>query len=247
MRVAALELPHRFGEPARVLDEADRLLAERDLDLCLLPELALTGYVSARGDFDLSAFAEPLGGPTTRALGGLARRRRVALGGPLVERDGEHLYNALLLFDREGELAAHYRKRHPWYPERWATPGDRGTPVVSLGGVAITAFVCFDLHFVAEDAPDALGRADLCLFPSAWVDDGCGPPEAELVALARRFDVAIVNANWGPGVPRVPGQGGSRIVGAGGEILARAAGGGEAEAVSAAWEGPLAAASRDEG
>ena len=61
----------------------------------------------------------------------------------------------------------------------------------------------------------------MLLFPSAWVEK----PDSRgtlLAGLARRFDVAIVNANWGIGTPRVPGQGGSRIVGRDGEVLALA-------------------------
>jgi predicted amidohydrolase len=59
------------------------------------------------------------------------------------------------------------------------------------------------------------------LFPSAWVEEE-DTREERLSALARRFDVAIVNANWGIGAPRVPGQGGSMIVSRRGQVVARA-------------------------
>lgn len=202
-----------------MLDRVDRALASMraEADLVLLPECALTGYVSPDGDFDLAHFAESVDGPSAQGLAALARAHAVALAGPLVERDGKSLFNTLCLFDATGERVGRWRKRHPWYPERWATPGDLGTPVVALGGLRVTACVCFDVHFVADDAPDALREADVMLFPSAWVDE---PPDDArsviLPALARRFGVAIVNANWGPGVPSVPGQGRSRIVSASG-------------------------------
>ncbi|MFO0608608.1 MAG: carbon-nitrogen hydrolase family protein [Polyangiales bacterium] len=228
-RVAALELPHRFGDVPAALAATDALLARAvagGLDLALLPECALTGYLSPAGDFDLAPFAEALDGPTARALADLARRHRVALAGPLVERDGDRVFNALLLFDAAGERVGHWRKRHPWYPERWATPGDLGTPVVTLGALRVTACVCFDIHFIADDAPDALAAADALLFPSAWVEERAGDDAREqlLGGLARRFGLAVVNANWGRGEPRVAGQGGSRIVGPEGRA-ARASGG----------------------
>ena len=69
-----------------------------------------------------------------------------------------------------------------------------------------------------------LAAADLLLFPSAWVDREDTLP-ATLRTLAARFDVAIANANWGPGVVRVSGQGGSRIVAAGGRTVAVVAAG----------------------
>jgi predicted amidohydrolase len=230
LRVAAIELPARWNEPAAALAETRRLLAGAPPpDLALLPETALTGYVSPRRDFDLRPFAEPLDGPSAAALAAIARDTGCFLAGPLVERDGERTYNATVVFDSHGARVAHYRKRHPWYPETWATPGEAPPPVFDVLGAKVTLAVCFDLEFVADDAADALDAADVLLFPSAWVErpDTRG---ARLEALARRFDLAVVNANWGEGSPRVPGQGGSRIVAPGGRTIAVAGGPGRIDA-----------------
>ncbi|AUX43190.1 beta-alanine synthetase [Sorangium cellulosum] len=225
--VVALELPQRFGDPPAAFAEIDRLLgspAFSGADLVLLPELILTGYVSPRGDCDLRRFAEPLEGESARGLAELARRHAVALAGPLVEESRGRFYNSLLVFDRDGRRVGHYRKRHPWFPERWAAPGDLGTPVLDLLGLRVTTAICFDVHFLSDDAGDALDGADLLLFPTAWVDPpGEGDARAELLpALARRHHVAVVNANWGPSRPALLGQGGSRILDAEGRLLAAA-------------------------
>src|SRR5262249_4731408 len=96
-----------------------------------------------------------------------------------------------------------------------------------IGELTATIAICFDVHFLADEAADALSTSDVLLFPSAWVDerageDARGPIFAELT---RRFGVAIVNANWAPSIPRLPGQGGSRIVGRDGRPLAVSHGG----------------------
>ncbi|WP_437291652.1 carbon-nitrogen hydrolase family protein [Sorangium sp. So ce406] len=225
--VVALELPQRFGDPRASLAEIDRLLgspAARGAELALLPELIVTGYVSPRGHSDLRRFAEPLDGESARRLAELARAHRIALAGPLVEESRGHVYNSLLVFDRDGRRIGHYRKRHPWFPERWATPGDLGTPVLDLHGAKVTAAICFDIHFVSDDAGGALDEADLLLFPTAWVDPpGEGDARADLLpALARRHRIAVVNANWGPSSPALHGQGGSRILDARGRTVAAA-------------------------
>ncbi|MBI3184552.1 MAG: carbon-nitrogen hydrolase family protein [Myxococcales bacterium] len=237
MRVAALELPASFGEVASALARVDALLAPiaGQVDLALLPELALTGYVSPSFDFDLSRFAEPVDGPTARALAALARKHRLALCGPLVERHGQRLHNTLLGFERDGTLALCYRKRHPWHPELWAAPGNLPVGPVSLAGALVAAAVCYDVHFLLEGGdrlPDArpddaearasLARADLLLFPSAWVDEGEDARDSLLPAVARAHAVHVLNANWGRGSPPLPGQGGSRIIEASGEVVARA-------------------------
>ena len=216
--VAALELPHRFGDPLAQLQLTDQLLSEaRGAQLAVLPECGLTGYMSAAEDYDLRAFAEPLDGPTCKALAQLARKHSIALAGPLIEADGSVFYNAFVVFDSKGRRIAHYRKRNPWLPEKWAARGDLGNPIFEVGGLRITIAICFDVHFLAEDAGAQLRAADVLLFPSAWVDDEPGDSRDTLLpALARTFRISIVNANWGAGVPAVRGQGGSRIVAANG-------------------------------
>ncbi len=212
--VALLELPHRFGDPIAQLELTDALLGQvKGAALALLPECALTGYVSVTGDYDLGAFAEPLDGPTCTALSKLARKHRVALAGPVIEASGAERYNAFVVFDATGARIAHYRKRNPWMPETWATPGDLPNPLFEVAGLTMTIAICFDIHFLAVDAAVQLREADVLLFPSAWVDDD--PTDSRgllLPALAQRFDVGIVNANWGVGPPLTQGQGGSRLV-----------------------------------
>ena len=228
LRVGALELPYRHGDPEVMLRRLDDALTQASgVDLVLPCEALLTGYVSRRGDFDLTRFAEPLDGPAVTSMRALARSHGVALGVPWVERDGARCFNSYLVVDRDGATLAHYRKRRPWFPERWATPGDLGTPTFSLAGVRVTLAVCYDIHFVSRMAAAALADADVLLFPSSWVDDGDDDlRDALLPRVARRHNLWVVNANWGDGAPVRHGVGRSRIVGPDGAELARAPEGG---------------------
>lgn len=228
VRFTVLELPARWGAPARALADVDAALAtssgETDANVVLLPEQSLSGYLSPDGDADLAPFAEPLDGPTARACGALAAKHGVHLVAPLVLRETGALFNAMVAYDPRGAIAFVYRKRHPWIPETWATAGTEAPPVIEIGGARITIAVCYDVHFLPRDAVRELEAADVLLFPSAWVEE----PDhrvARLQRLAQRFDLAIVNANWGPGDVRVPGQGGSCVVGRDGRVVATAIGG----------------------
>jgi 5-aminopentanamidase len=219
MKIRALEVPAGFGDPRGRLADVGAALAQAEpADLVLLPECALTGYVSPEFHFDLRRFAEPLEGPTLDAYRGLARAHATHLAGPLVEEAlGSH-FNTFVVVDPAGELRGHYRKRHPWFPETWASKGALPYPELEIAGLKLTLAICFDVHFMAREARGPLERADVLLFPSAWVDDGDEDLRAGIFrSLVRRFGLTVVNANWGAGQPALPGQGRSRIVGPRGE------------------------------
>lgn len=222
LRVTVVEMPATWGEPDHALRLAEAALAGGPpSDLVLLPEASLTGYVSPELDFDLSRFAEPGDGPTARALAGLAQRHRTHVVGPLVLAEDGARFNATVAFDPWGRSSFLYKKRHPWVPEEWATPGSDPHPLVPIGDMNVTVACCFDVHFLEREAGPTLDAADLLLFPSAWVEEGEDTRLARLSAIARAHGVAVAAANWGPGVVRVPGQGGSAILDARGEVLAR--------------------------
>jgi len=222
--VTVLEVPATYGAPDAVLGWVEaRLGRGPGTDLVLLPEASLTGYVSPRADFDLRRFAEPPGGPTSQKLSALAARREVAVAAPLILREGAACFNAVVVHDASGRLVATYRKRHPWFPERWAAPGPEGPPLFELGELKVTIAICYDGHFLEEEADSrrALSEADLLLFPSAWVDEKDSRTPL-LAGLARGFGISIAAANWAPGVVRVPGQGDAYLMGPEGDVLARA-------------------------
>lgn len=222
MRVTALQLPARFNAANEQLAFAETLLeAGPRTDLVLFPEAALTGYVSPDGDFDLTALAEPLEGRTHQALAHLAKRFDCLVVGPLIERTKTGLFNALLGVTPDGTTLLHYCKHHPWFPETWATPGAGPGKVVSWRGKKLLPAICFDVHFLAADAGPSLNEADLLLFASAWVDEEDDARPALLQRLATQHHVAVLNANWGPGKPRINGQGGSLFIDAEGALQAR--------------------------
>jgi 5-aminopentanamidase len=213
-RVTALELPARFGAPDRAVSLIRMALEdEAPGDLVLLSECALTGYVSPTMVFDPTGFAEPLESHTLEIYRRIARDFDTHVAGPLVETDGGAFFNAMLVVAPSGKLVAHYRKRHPWMPEKWATPGELAYPSFDIGGAVFTLAICFDVHFLEREAPATLGATDVLLFPSAWVDEDETDAREQIFArLVRRFGISVVNANWGVGSPSVAGQGGSRVV-----------------------------------
>jgi predicted amidohydrolase len=226
LRVSVIELPAAWGEPGPALELVDRALTDgAPADLALLPEMSLRGYVSPAIDFDLSCFAEPIDGPTALALAALARKHHTHLVGPLVLAEDDRLFNTTAGFGPDGSRFLLYKKRHPWIPEEWATPGPDPHPLFSIGGLKVTAACCYDVHFLRREAGETLDAADLLLFPSAWVEERDSRLR-RLSELARAHRIHVAAANWGPGVLQVKGQGSSAILDRSGEVVARVEPGG---------------------
>jgi predicted amidohydrolase len=220
LHCTALQLPARFGDSKAQLALAASLLTQGPkTDVVLFPEASLTGYVSPSGNFDLSPFAEPLEGPTVGALTALAQRFDCLMVGPLIERAAQGFFNTLVGVDPLGQLLIHYRKRHPWYPETWATPGGDLPPLVHWRGVKLIPAICFDLHFLSDETSAQLDEADVLLFSSAWVSDDANMRLTMLTDLAQRHDLTILNANWGVGEPTLAGQGTSLGLASDGRVL----------------------------
>lgn len=211
MLLTALQLPARWNQAAAQLAYVEALLESGPrTDLVLLPEASVTGYVSPESDFDVTPFAEDLNGPTRAAYAHFAKRFDCLFVGPLIEREGTRAFNALIAVQPDGALLFRYRKKHPWYPETWATAGDAWCPTVTWRGVRVTAAICFDIHFLLQE-PRV--DADLVLFSSAWVDDDERDARTPLLEqLARKNQLSVLNANWGPGDVVINGQGGSVLV-----------------------------------
>ncbi len=154
----------------QLLEEAVRTGAE----LIVLPEL-----FSAYGPLaKVVEQAESIPGPTSDWLAKLASRLGVHLcGGSIPERDGAKVCNTSLFFDPHGDLMAKYRKIHR-FDVSLAELVSRESDVMHAGEeviVSTTALgrcgqaICYDLRFPELFRRMADERAEIILFPSAFL------------------------------------------------------------------------------
>ncbi len=158
IRVACVQMTSRADKAAN-LAKAEALVeraAGTGADVVLLPE-----KWNAIGDADeLHANAEPLdGGESAEAMAAWARRHGIVLvGGSITERrEGrEKLSNTSVVFDRDGDVLAVYRKIHLFdvdvggisYRESEAEePGDEPVVAEVEGAWPIGLSVCYDVRF----------------------------------------------------------------------------------------------------
>jgi len=131
----------------------------------------VTGYESVTGAgrffynpdtravFD--ALLEPVPGPTTEFLGGLAREHNGYCAVCLDEIDNGTVYNAAVLIGRDGNVAGKYRKVHLPPQERvYATPGN-GFPVFETDFGRVGFSICYDIMFPESARCAAMNGAAL--------------------------------------------------------------------------------------
>ena len=121
-----------------------RQAADKNADIVCLPE-AITMVGTGKSYSDVS---EPIPGPATDFLGGIARQHHIYIVAGLLERSGPAIYNTAVLIDRRGNLAGKYRKvalpREEI--EGGVTPGD-SYPVFDTEFGRIGIMICWDLEF----------------------------------------------------------------------------------------------------
>ena len=163
-------------QPARNLQQALALVshaARQGAQIVCLPELFRSRYFCQTEDHKHFQLAEPIPGPTTRALAAAARKYRLSLVGSVFERRTAGLYhNTAVVFDADGRLVGKYRKMHipddPLYYEKfYFTPGDLGFRSFTTRHARIGMLICWDQWYPEAARLTALQGAQLLCYPTA--------------------------------------------------------------------------------
>jgi N-carbamoylputrescine amidase len=182
VRIAAVSMNGRLGEPARILDEIDgwcgRAAAE-GAELVLFPELVLHGHCTP----NTAELAEAVpDGPSVTRLARLARQHGLILSAGLSERERDLVYNTQVLVGPGGYIGKQ-RKLHLSRDEVLFYAGGRDLPVFDVGPCKVGIAICYDNEFPELPRILALGGAEVLLMPHAsrdqqWTDT----PQSEAAA-----------------------------------------------------------------
>lgn len=250
VKVAAVQCSSELGEVAANTKKLTRLIREaaaHGAKIVVLPEVAITGYLSQDGRTnwhvegrplekeytgkDPAPFAEAVPGKATKHFCQLAGELRIYLTIPFVEIDRSdgpdkpRYFNTVCLADPRGKMVLHYRKLTPWmHPEKsWATPGDRGLQTFDTEYGRVGLAICFDIHATVEKYRDK--KLWALLYPIAWAHNE-HPADwffHELPDRVKNFRHHLIGANWS--VDEKPpwyGYGFSTIISRDGKVLASA-------------------------
>ena len=232
LRVAVLQVS-AGSDPEANLRRVEALWAESGpADLVALPEvMALRG-----SDADYRRCAEPIPGPLTERLAGMAARRHAwLLAGSLIEQTEHGLFNTSILFNRDGVRVAAYRKIHLFeaHLESGQVIRESDTyragaqPVlVEVEGWQCGMAVCYDVRFPELFRHYSALGAHVLFLPSNFTQR-TGRDHWEILVRARAienqcFVVAPDQCGANPHTG-IPSHGHSLVCGPWGEVLAAAA------------------------
>ena len=150
-----------------------REAAARGAQVICLQELFRSQYFCREENAELFALAESIPGPSSEALGKLARELKVVIVASLFERRASGLYhNTAAVLGPDGEITGLYRKMHipddPLYFEKYYfTPGDLGFSSIATPYGRVGVLVCWDQWYPEGARIAALSGADILVYPTA--------------------------------------------------------------------------------
>jgi NAD+ synthase (glutamine-hydrolysing) len=242
MRIALLQTNPVVGD----LDgNADRILAAAaragaDVDLCVTPEMSLTGY-PARDLLLQPGFVRCAGEELARLAARLRGGPPVLVGVPQTNPAsiGRPLFNTAVLLEEGGVRLTFTKSLLPTYDvfdeDRYFEPG-RGLETLEHGDERIAVSICEDVwndrdfwqrrryHRDPIEEASSLGASVLVnLSASPFAAGKQQVREAMLASLARKHRITIVYVNQVGGNDDLVFDGRSLVVGPDGRILSRAA------------------------
>lgn len=160
----------------RRIEYALKDAAKQGAELACFPETAVLGWVNP----EAHKLADPIPGPTSNRIAELARKHKLMISIGLCEKEGEKLYDSVILVGPNGKILAKQRKintlselmQRPYASGRREQIKVVDTP---LGRVGL--LICADTF--KQELVETLARQspEIVLIPFGWAADNAAWPE----------------------------------------------------------------------
>lgn len=168
-------------------------------DMVILPEVFNAPYETAA----FPRYAENYPGPATEQLARAAALNNITIvGGSVIEKDGDRLYNSSFVFDHHGQLLARHRKIHLFdvhmpghicFKESSTLTAGDGFTLFDYNNIKIGLMICYDCRFPEHARILALKGAQLIIMPGNF-NLTSGPLFWELMLRSRAVDNQVYMA-----------------------------------------------------
>jgi N-carbamoylputrescine amidase len=183
VRVALIQMSCKGTSAQNLKKAVSRVAAaaRRGAQIVCLPELFLGPYFcQAKRERKAFETAEPIPGPTTRALAAIAKKYRIVLiGGSLFEKNRSGKYfNTAPVFGPNGKRLGLHRKIHIpedalFHEQQYFERSSEGIKVFKTPFGNISVLICFDQWFPEAARIATLKGAEIIFYPTAigTIDD----------------------------------------------------------------------------
>ncbi len=187
--------------------------AKKKAQVICLPELFTSQYFCQSENIDYYDLAEPLDGPSIKAISNAAAKNKVAVIAPFFEKRTMGVYhNSAAVIDADGKVIGLYRKMHipddpSYYEKFYFTPGDLGFRTFDTKFGKIGTLICWDQWYPEGARLTALQGASILFYPTAigwhpYEKDEHGKPQFESWQTIQRGH-AIANGIYVAAVNRI--------------------------------------------
>ena len=197
MKISAIQLEVVLGDREANLKKVEQRIEEaiaQNPDVIVLPELWDIGFFP-KNALDIG---DVEGKIAQEFLSSQAKKYQVNIvGGSIVRRVGDQIFNSQYVYDRQGELVASYDKAHLFSPSgehQVFQAGDK-IAVYELDGVKMGSIICYDIRFSEWVRMTALAGAQVLFAPAAWPHPRLNHWRllAQVRAIENQFFVVSVN------------------------------------------------------
>ena len=248
VRVACAQVEPVIFDRAATIDKLASVAADAAANgarLVLFPETFVPVYPSSRWAHALAVWGgggkelwarlarESLAvpGPETERIGAVAKEHALVLAVGVNELERGTLYNALLVFTPDGELAVHHRKLMPTNHERmvWGLGDGGGLETIDTGLGQVGGLICWENFMPLARAALYESGVDIYLAPTADDSESWLESARHIAREARAFVLSCCVFQRASSYPDdVPiadgddllGRGGSAIIAPNGKYLA---------------------------
>ncbi len=174
---------------------AIREAAQKGAKLVVLQELHRSLYFCQTENVDVFDLAETIPGPSSNALGELAKELSIVIVASLFEKRATGLYhNTAVVLEQDGSIAGKYRKMHipddpGFYEKFYFTPGDIGFEPIQTSVGKLGVLVCWDQWFPEAARLMAMAGAELLIYPTAIGWD----PNDDIAEQTRQKDAWVIS------------------------------------------------------
>ena len=182
---------HNMAKSMNAIREA----AQKGAKLVVLQELHRSLYFCQTENVDVFDLAETIPGPSSNALGELAKELSIVIVASLFEKRATGLYhNTAVVLEQDGSIAGKYRKMHipddpGFYEKFYFTPGDIGFEPIQTSVGKLGVLVCWDQWFPEAARLMAMAGAEILIYPTAIGWD----PNDDIAEQTRQKDAWVIS------------------------------------------------------